>query len=152
MTATPGSPRPTTHLSQPAPTYYLQATCKRFHDHCQQQGLRLPTKGFRLAYSTNIPRQAGLSGSSAIICAGQQRRLSSSARASSSGGGSHCTADGGHSQHLRAGSMGFAFGQGAWGPEDGRGGLHHKQQAAASSLVKCVTVHVTSWCKTGSNP
>lgn len=48
----------------------LMATCKRFHDHCQQQGLQLPAKGFRLAYSTNIPRQAGLSGSSAIICAG----------------------------------------------------------------------------------
>lgn len=52
--------------------FCLQATCKRFHDHCQQQGFQLPPKGFVLSYTTNIPRQAGLSGSSAIICAGQQ--------------------------------------------------------------------------------
>jgi galactokinase len=48
----------------------MQALCKRFHDHCSKAGLQLPPKGFRLSYDTNIPRQAGLSGSSAIICAG----------------------------------------------------------------------------------
>ncbi|WIA36426.1 hypothetical protein OEZ86_007736 [Tetradesmus obliquus] len=48
----------------------LMALCKRFHAHCSKAGLTLPAKGFSLSYDTNIPRQAGLSGSSAIICAG----------------------------------------------------------------------------------
>ncbi|KAF6255982.1 ribosomal protein S5 domain 2-type protein [Scenedesmus sp. NREL 46B-D3] len=48
----------------------LMALCKRFHAHCSKAGLQLPAKGFQLSYDTNIPRQAGLSGSSAIICAG----------------------------------------------------------------------------------
>lgn len=48
----------------------LQALCKRFFEHCAAAGVALPVRGFSLAYDTNIPRQAGLSGSSAIICAG----------------------------------------------------------------------------------
>jgi galactokinase len=59
-------------LSGYAAATCLQALCKRFHAHCSKSGLQLPAKGFYLSYDTNIPRQAGLSGSSAIICAGRQ--------------------------------------------------------------------------------
>lgn len=48
---------------------YAQATCKRFLDACEQAQISLPQKNFTLSYETYIPRQAGLSGSSAIICA-----------------------------------------------------------------------------------
>ena len=47
----------------------LQAMCKRFAEYCQGKGIVLSPKGFVLRYDTNIPRQAGLSGSSAIACA-----------------------------------------------------------------------------------
>jgi galactokinase len=48
-----------------------QAACKRFHEHCAARGRALPAgrDGYALSYATNIPRQAGLSGSSAIACA-----------------------------------------------------------------------------------
>ncbi|KAG2454510.1 hypothetical protein HYH02_000357 [Chlamydomonas schloesseri] len=46
----------------------LLAACKRFGEHCQQHGIPLPPRrGFSLSYDTNVPRQTGLSGSSAII-------------------------------------------------------------------------------------
>lgn len=48
---------------------YMQAMCKRFTEHCQEHNISLSPKGFTLQYDTNIPRQAGLSGSSAIACA-----------------------------------------------------------------------------------
>jgi len=59
---------PIIHLS---PTHPHQAACKRFHQHCSARGRRLPQglDDYSLSYSTNIPRQAGLSGSSAIACA-----------------------------------------------------------------------------------
>ncbi|KAL3143073.1 hypothetical protein ABBQ38_003348 [Trebouxia sp. C0009 RCD-2024] len=44
----------------------LMAMCKRFAEYCQQKGIDLSPKGFVLRYDINIPRQAGLSGSSAI--------------------------------------------------------------------------------------
>lgn len=48
----------------------LMAMVKRLHCHCSEHGIALdPSKGFYLAYSTTIPRQRGLSGSSAIACA-----------------------------------------------------------------------------------
>ena len=47
----------------------LKATIKRFHDHCQEQGIRLHDRNFTLRYSTDIPSQVGLAGSSAIITA-----------------------------------------------------------------------------------
>ena len=47
----------------------LVATCKVFKEHCDRNALDLAPKSFRLSYDTNIPRQVGLSGSSAIICA-----------------------------------------------------------------------------------
>ena len=46
----------------------IQATCKVLADHCQHQDIpMLAEQGFTLSYDTNIPRQAGLSGSSAIV-------------------------------------------------------------------------------------
>ncbi len=47
----------------------LQATCKRFWEFCAQRGVELAPAAFNMGYETCIPRQAGLSGSSAIVCA-----------------------------------------------------------------------------------
>ncbi|MFC5407844.1 mevalonate kinase [Larkinella bovis] len=47
----------------------IKAALKRFCEYCDQQGVRLPNKNFTIRYSTSIPRQVGLSGSSAIIVA-----------------------------------------------------------------------------------
>lgn len=47
----------------------LTATCARFHTYCQERGLPLRRANFTLDYHTDIPRQSGLGGSSAIIIA-----------------------------------------------------------------------------------
>lgn len=47
----------------------LKATVKRFFDYCHQHGLRLHDRNFTLRYSSDIPSQVGLAGSSAIITA-----------------------------------------------------------------------------------
>lgn len=47
----------------------IKATIKRFVDYCQRQGLQLHERNFSVRYETNIPRQVGLAGSSAIITA-----------------------------------------------------------------------------------
>lgn len=47
----------------------LFATCKRFNEYCREHGIRLPQRNFTVKYETNIPRQVGLGGSSAIITA-----------------------------------------------------------------------------------
>ena len=47
----------------------MQATCKRFHEHCRDHEIALEAKQFSLRYDSTIPRQTGLSGSSAIVCA-----------------------------------------------------------------------------------
>lgn len=47
----------------------VKATIKKFWDYCQQQGLPLKAGNFSIRYQTNIPRQVGLAGSSAIIVA-----------------------------------------------------------------------------------
>eukprot|EP00667_Euglena_gracilis_P006180 EG_transcript_6230 len=47
----------------------LQATCKRFAELCRQVGVETRGRNFTLSYDTNIPRQVGLAGSSAIITA-----------------------------------------------------------------------------------
>ncbi|CAG8477620.1 5109_t:CDS:2 [Cetraspora pellucida] len=47
----------------------FQATCKEFYRFCETNNFVLHKQGFRLCYETNIPRQVGLSGSSAIITA-----------------------------------------------------------------------------------
>ncbi|KAI4320490.1 hypothetical protein MLD38_033967 [Melastoma candidum] len=47
----------------------LLAICKVFRDYCKENQIDLHGKNFALSYDTNIPRQTGLSGSSAIVCA-----------------------------------------------------------------------------------
>ncbi|XP_031548705.1 uncharacterized protein LOC116286363 isoform X2 [Actinia tenebrosa] len=47
----------------------LQATCKKFYQYCYEKGIALAKKNFSLKYDTNIPRQVGLAGSSAIVTA-----------------------------------------------------------------------------------
>ena len=45
----------------------LQATCKKFYEYCSKRGISLAKRNFTLRYNTNIPRQVGLAGSSAIV-------------------------------------------------------------------------------------
>jgi len=47
----------------------VKATIKRFVDYCDAQGHQLHDRNFSIRYSSNIPRQVGLAGSSAIIVA-----------------------------------------------------------------------------------
>lgn len=47
----------------------LMAICKVFHNYCRDENISLREVNFTLSYDTNIPRQTGLSGSSAIVCA-----------------------------------------------------------------------------------
>lgn len=47
----------------------VQAAIKKFCEYCDANNLRLPNKNFTIRYSTSIPRQVGLAGSSAIITA-----------------------------------------------------------------------------------
>lgn len=48
-------------------TRLLMATCKKFQELCTSSGIALPRKNFTVKYDTNIPRQVGLAGSSAIV-------------------------------------------------------------------------------------
>jgi glucuronokinase len=47
----------------------LMATCKKFVEFCTLNGISLPNRNFTVSYDTNIPRQVGLAGSSAIVSA-----------------------------------------------------------------------------------
>lgn len=47
----------------------IKAAIKGFADYCRDQGMELPVRNFSLRYETDIPRQVGLAGSSAIITA-----------------------------------------------------------------------------------
>ncbi|GAB3979322.1 hypothetical protein GCM10028806_44400 [Spirosoma terrae] len=47
----------------------LKAAVKKFAEYCESEQIRLPNQNFSIRYSTSIPRQVGLSGSSAIIVA-----------------------------------------------------------------------------------
>jgi glucuronokinase len=47
----------------------VKATIKTFVDYCERQGLKLHDRNFSVRYETNIPRQVGMAGSSAIIAA-----------------------------------------------------------------------------------
>jgi glucuronokinase len=47
----------------------VKATIKRFVDYCDSQNISLHDRNFAIRYQTNIPRQVGLAGSSAIIVA-----------------------------------------------------------------------------------
>ena len=50
-------------------TRLVRATIKKFWEYCQMQNIRLESKNFTVRYHSNIPRQVGLAGSSAIITA-----------------------------------------------------------------------------------
>ncbi|RVW29393.1 Glucuronokinase 1 [Vitis vinifera] len=47
----------------------LMSICKVFYNYCKENNIDLHDGNFTLSYDTNIPRQAGLSGSSAIVAA-----------------------------------------------------------------------------------
>ena len=47
----------------------IKATIKTFVEHCKRQRIPLHERNFSIRYSTNIPKQVGLAGSSAIIVA-----------------------------------------------------------------------------------
>ncbi|XP_006297903.2 glucuronokinase 1 [Capsella rubella] len=47
----------------------LMAICKIFSNYCKDNAIQLHQGNFSLSYDTNIPRQTGLSGSSAIVSA-----------------------------------------------------------------------------------
>ncbi|HUJ11666.1 MAG TPA: GHMP kinase [Verrucomicrobiae bacterium] len=47
----------------------IKATIKRFVEYCQANHLTLHSRNFSIRYQTNIPRQVGLAGSSALIVA-----------------------------------------------------------------------------------
>ncbi len=47
----------------------VKATIKRFVEYCRAQGLKLHDRNFAVRYQSNIPRQVGMAGSSAIIVA-----------------------------------------------------------------------------------
>lgn len=47
----------------------VKATIKRFVDYCAARSIQLDDRKFSVRYQTNIPRQVGLAGSSAIIVA-----------------------------------------------------------------------------------
>ncbi|MDD8025602.1 MAG: GHMP kinase [Acidobacteriota bacterium] len=47
----------------------VKAAVKKFHDYIRSSGLALPPRCFTLRYESDIPRQIGLAGSSAIITA-----------------------------------------------------------------------------------
>jgi len=47
----------------------VKATIKKFADYCRRQNLPLHGQNFSIRYESNIPRQVGLAGSSAIIVA-----------------------------------------------------------------------------------
>lgn len=50
-------------------TRLIYATCKHFFDYCEAHGIPLNEANFTIQYDTNIPRQVGLGGSSAIVVA-----------------------------------------------------------------------------------
>ncbi len=45
----------------------IYATCKRFSEYCRGHDIVLDGRNYTISYDTNIPRQVGLGGSSAII-------------------------------------------------------------------------------------
>jgi glucuronokinase len=47
----------------------VKASLKKFHDYCMESGVTIPSRNFAIRYGTNVPRQVGLAGSSAIIAA-----------------------------------------------------------------------------------
>ncbi len=50
-------------------TRLVKAAIKKFWEYCETNDIRLPNKNFTIRYSSSIPRQVGLAGSSAIVTA-----------------------------------------------------------------------------------
>jgi glucuronokinase len=50
-------------------TRLIYASCKRFHQYCRDHDVPLSDRNFTIEYDTDIPRQVGLGGSSAIVVA-----------------------------------------------------------------------------------
>ncbi|MHC4480498.1 MAG: mevalonate kinase family protein [Planctomycetota bacterium] len=53
----------------------LKAAAKSFAEYCAGSGIELPRRNFTVRYSTTIPRQVGLGGSSAIITAAMRAMM-----------------------------------------------------------------------------
>ncbi len=53
----------------------IKAAIKEFAAYCERHNLKLPPRNFSIRYESNIPRQVGLAGSSAIITATLQALL-----------------------------------------------------------------------------
>ena len=47
----------------------IKAGIKKFGDYCEENNIRLPNRNFTVRYRSSIPRQVGMSGSSAIVVA-----------------------------------------------------------------------------------
>jgi glucuronokinase len=47
----------------------VKAAIKKFSDHCFERGINLESRNFAVRYTSSIPRQVGLAGSSAIVTA-----------------------------------------------------------------------------------
>jgi len=47
----------------------VKASLKKFHEYCRAQEITLPERNFSIRYESDIPRQVGLAGSSAIVTA-----------------------------------------------------------------------------------
>ena len=47
----------------------IKAGIKKFADYCEDNNIRLPNRNFTVRYRSSIPRQVGMSGSSAIVVA-----------------------------------------------------------------------------------
>ncbi len=47
----------------------IKAGIKKFGDYCEQNSIKLPNRNFTVRYRSSIPRQVGMSGSSAIVVA-----------------------------------------------------------------------------------
>ncbi len=47
----------------------IKAAIKRFCEYCRESSIRLPNRNFTIRFRSNIPRQVGLAGSSAIVTA-----------------------------------------------------------------------------------
>jgi glucuronokinase len=47
----------------------IKAGIKKFADYCEKNNIRLPNRNFTVRYRSSIPRQVGMSGSSAIVVA-----------------------------------------------------------------------------------
>ena len=53
----------------------IKAAIKKFFEYCNEKSIQIENKNFTIRYRSNIPRQVGLAGSSAIITAAMKALL-----------------------------------------------------------------------------